>query len=62
MENFKQKMTEFLFRTTTCKYMSLNVEICEKENGNLKRKWTCIFLLSIKLSAITSRAIWMPEH
>ena len=47
MENFKQKMTEFLFRTTTCKYMSLNVEICEKENGNLKRKWTCIFLLSI---------------
>ena len=54
MENFKQKMTEFLFRTTTCKYMSLNVEICEKENGNLKRKWTCIFLLSIKLSAITS--------
>ena len=25
-------------------------------------KWTCIFALNVKLSAVNARAIWMSKH
>ena len=42
-----------------CKYMSRNVV-----NGAayMTRKWTCIFLLKVKLSAVNAGAIWIPKH
>ena len=28
----------------------------------MTRKWTCIFVLNFKLSAVNTQAIWMPKH
>ena len=50
---YKNYKTVF-FSTITCKYMSRNVV-----NGAayMTMKWTCIFVLNVKLSAVNARAI-----
>ena len=47
------------YRTITCKYMSRNVV-----NGAayMTMKWTCIFVLNVKRSAVNAREIWMPKQ
>ena len=43
-------------------HVRVYVPKCLNEAAYITRKWTCIFVISVKLSAVTAQAIWMPEH
>ena len=58
-EFYTKNYKPIFFRTVTCKCMSRNVV-----NGAayMTRKWTFIFVLNVKPSAVNARAIWMPKQ
>ena len=56
---FYTKHYKTIFCTITCKYMSPK---CWNGADYMTRKWTCIFVLNVKLNAVNAGAIWMPKH
>ena len=42
-------------------YLYVHVPKCWNGAAYMTRKQTCIFVLSVKLSAVTALAIWMPK-
>ena len=50
------------YKTIFFRTITVYVQKCWNGAAYITRKWTCIFVLNIKLSAVNAQAIWMPKH